>query len=375
MRRVAAWAGAAVLIGSCLAAADRAAAAEPSVPAAPKWNPGHYMLVWGGYTHRHFDCLAGSALQGAQVRYEWRDLEPRKGEYDFSKIESDLAYLEKLGKRLFMQLMDRRFHSSGRPLPDYLYDDPAYGGGAEPFQGKGGSVARVWDPAVRERMTALLRALGRRFDREPHFEGFAFEESAIAVDRQKARGFTPRAYLDGLKELMRAAKEAFPHTTVIEYANWMASPPGALKELAEHCRQVGAGWGGPDVVPDGAAGRAPRTRIPAYDLYPLYAGKMPLGTAVQTPSFGGKEGRFTLDELYAMGTQTLKLNYMFWIRVEGANYSHSFTRDILPFINARKGAINADRPENLRPRTPDRPPAPAAPVASNAPETRPGGGP
>jgi hypothetical protein len=78
-----------------------------------------------------------------------------------------------------------------------------------------------------------------------------------------------------------------------------------------------------------------------------YAGKMPLGTAVQTPSFGGKEGKFTLDHLYDMGVGTLKLNYLFWIRVEGPNYSHSFTRNILPFINQKHGAINTERPKNL----------------------------
>lgn len=51
-----------------------------------------------------------------------------------------------------------------------------------------------------------------------------------------------------------------------------------------------------------------------------------------------------------MGVHKLRLNYMFWIRVEGPNYSHSFTRDILPFINAKNGAINTERPENTQPR-------------------------
>ena len=56
-----------------------------------------------------------------------------------------------------------------------------------------------------------------------------------------------------------------------------------------------------------------------------------------------KEGNCTLAELYeTMGVSTLKLNYMLWIRVEGPNYSHSFTRDILPFISQKHGAINAE---------------------------------
>jgi hypothetical protein len=319
-------------------------------PSKVKWNPGHYMLVWRGYTHRHFDTIADSHFKGAQVRYDWRDLEPQKGVYDFSKIEGDLRYLESRGKRLVIQLMDRRFHSKARSLPDYLYDDDLYHGGTEPFKNEGGSVARLWDQAVLGRYLALVRALGNRFNKEPYFEAFTFEETAIGIDKTNAEGFTHRKYLDALKEMVTVAKEAFPHTNVIMYGNWLSNPKGALAELAEHCCQTGAGWGGPDVVPDKAPGKtkARKTPIAGYALYPQYAGKMPLGAAVQTPSFGGKEGTFTLDELYDTGVNVLMLNYIFWIRVEGDRYSHSFTKDILPFIEEKKGHINTDAPENIR---------------------------
>lgn len=350
MKRSATFSLGLLVCGAISAGADaaEAGATEPASVQA-KWHPGHYMLVWGGYTQKHFDTIAGTSFQGAQVRYDWRDLELTENQYDFSRIESDLACLQRHGKRLVIQLMDRRFHSSKRPLPDYLHDDPAYHGGVEPFMGKGGCVARLWDPAVRERQIALIRALGKRFDQEPYFEAFCFEETAIGIDKRQAAGFTHRGYLDALKQLVSAAKDAFPHTCVIEYGNWLASPPGALADLAEHCYQVGAGWGGPDVVSDDVPGRAPRGRIAGYEFYAQYAGRMPLGAAVQTPSFGGKEGAFTLDQIYDMGVNKLRLNYMFWIRVEGPNYSHSFTQDILPFINSKHGAINTERPQNIRP--------------------------
>jgi hypothetical protein len=315
-----------------------------------KWNPGHYMLVWRGYTNRHFDTITDSHFKGAQVRYDWSDLEPQKGIYDFSRIETDLKYLESRGKRLVIQLMDRRFHSNGRSLPDYLYEDEIYHGGTEPFKSKGGSVARLWDRAVLDRYLALLRELGSRFDKEPYFEAFTFEETAIGIDKVNAEGFTHRKYLDALEEMVTVAKVAFPHTTVIMYGNWLSNPKGALAELAEHCFQTGAGWGGPDIVPDKAPGRtkAGKTPIAGYALYRQYAGKMPLGAAVQTPSFGGKEGTFKLEELYDTGVNILRLNYIFWIRVEGERYSHSFTKDILPFIEGKRGHINADAPENIR---------------------------
>lgn len=39
--------------------------------------------------------LKSDSFSGAQIMYPWAELEPIEGVYDFSKIESDLKYLEK----------------------------------------------------------------------------------------------------------------------------------------------------------------------------------------------------------------------------------------------------------------------------------------
>jgi hypothetical protein len=46
--------------------------------------------------------LETKILEGAQVMYSWRQLEPGKGEYDFSFIRQDLAFLTSKGKKLFV---------------------------------------------------------------------------------------------------------------------------------------------------------------------------------------------------------------------------------------------------------------------------------
>src|SRR5688572_27868203 len=48
-------------------------------------------------------------LEGAQVTYTWRQLAPKKDEYDFSYIRDDLAFLNSKGKKLFIQLQDVTF--------------------------------------------------------------------------------------------------------------------------------------------------------------------------------------------------------------------------------------------------------------------------
>jgi hypothetical protein len=76
---------------------------------------------------------------------------------------------------------------------------------------------------------------------------------------------------------------------------------------------------------------------------------MPLGTAAQSSNLTTKKGIFTLDGFWDMGINTLKLNYIFWAMVEGSRYTHSFSRDIFPYVNEKQGKINSDCPENIYP--------------------------
>jgi len=45
-------------------------------------------------------------VEGAQLKYTWRELEREKNNYDFGDIEHDLAFLRFKGKRLFIQIQD-----------------------------------------------------------------------------------------------------------------------------------------------------------------------------------------------------------------------------------------------------------------------------
>ena len=53
--------------------------------------------------------LTHPAFNGAQIMYTWKELEPGKDEYDFSKIEEDMQYLHAFGKKLFMDGCPRAF--------------------------------------------------------------------------------------------------------------------------------------------------------------------------------------------------------------------------------------------------------------------------
>lgn len=311
-----------------------------------KWNPSHYVMLTRKYKKidpENFIASLDNNFKGVQIKLSWRDFEVEKNHYNFNDIERILAILKKYDKRLFLQITERSFKSDKRPIPDYLYEEPEYEGGAEPFK-REGSVAKIWNPAVLKRFNNLIKALGNRFDCEPAFEGINFPETALPVDKKKAKNFSKSKYVNAMKLRLQAAKKAFPHSVVIQYINYL--PKEELEGFIRYCYETGVGMGGPDLVPD--IGRHEnKKRIPAYDYYQFYAGKMPFGMAVQSPNFTRKKGIFSLDDFWDMGVNTLRLNYIFWAAVEGRNYTHSFARDIAPYVRKKSGKINTQCPENL----------------------------
>ena len=63
-----------------------------------KWHPGHYYALMNFMRTNprimaqvYRELKATPALRGLQVRYEWPELEPEEGRYDFTAIERVLA--------------------------------------------------------------------------------------------------------------------------------------------------------------------------------------------------------------------------------------------------------------------------------------------
>ena len=207
----------------------------------------------------------------------------------------------------------------------------------------------------------MIHALGDRFDSEPSFEGIVLPETALAVPL-KSQGLTEKSYMHALRTQIAAASEAFPHSVVLQQVNWLHGERERqvklFEELADFCYQVGAGCGGPDLVPDRQRA-ADRPRIPAYEVYPKYAGRIPLGVDVQVPQYTGWagsrfEGELTPAAIHDMGHNTLKLNYIFWSlvegdKVEGRRPRFTFSGDIVPMLRKVGWRTHADCPQNIRP--------------------------
>lgn len=262
-------------------------------------------------------------VAGVQIVYTWKSLEPARDEYDFSQIETDLAFLEKRGKQLFVQLQDRFFFIEARNVPRYLLEAPEYGGGLVPqsdYAGEGkpaghGWVAMQWNPAVRARFQALLRALAKTFDGRIH--GINLPESAVEVDPKKDQtGFSCDVYFDAEMENARVARAAFRKSHVVQYVNfWPCEWENERKYMSrffEFAAQNRIGLGGPDIVP-----WRPGQMKNSYPFFNRYRGKLELvAMAVQEPTLTymnpKTKKKFTRAEFVAFARDYLGVDIIFW---------------------------------------------------------------
>jgi hypothetical protein len=297
-------------------------------------------IFFGRERHRIAEAsfLETPQIAGAQLKYTWRELELERDRYEFGAVLEDLAFLERHGKRLFVQLQDVSF-SEEVPVPAYLQTDPVFGGGAarkyeyegddESAEKFDGWVARRWDPAVRDRFINLLEALGKAVD--GRIEGLNLPETSIGFGESGKRhpaGFTYAGYVEGVKALMTAARRS----CVIQYANFMPgewvpwTDHGYLNAVYAHANAIGVGVGGPDLLP--------HRKGQQHHSYPLIASRGPgilAGLAVQDGNLEDKNpatGRpVTVDELYRFGKDQLRLTYIFW-----GTQEPFYTRGILPYL-------------------------------------------
>jgi len=294
--------------------------------------------------------LETRALEGAQVAYSWRRLEPEKDTYDFSAIRDDLAFLTARGKKLFVQFQDVTFSPSRINVPRYLLSERQFNGGAdrqyryppddEAHAVVEGWVARRWDPAVQKRLHQLLVALGKEFD--GRIEGITFAETSVDFGesgRLFPKGFSFERYRDAIITNMKALKRAFPRSVTMQYANFMpgewrpTEDKGYLRAVYAAAKELKIGVGGPDLLP-----HRPGQLKGSYPLIREAAGRTPTGIAVQDGNYNDVDPntgkRVTVPELLKFATEQLKVDYLFWCTQEPY-----YSKELIPFLKGMQSRI------------------------------------
>jgi hypothetical protein len=309
----------------------------------------HYIYYAGAPENMRNDSLflTTKAAEGAQIAYRWRQLEPEKGEYDFSMIRDDLAFLSSKGKKLWIQFQDVTFMPTLIPVPRYLVRESEYNGGADKqyrTEGDSDTVAvhegwasRRWDPKVQERFYKLLDALGKEFD--GRITGINFAESSVGFGssgRYFPKGYSYDVYRDAIIANMKALKRAFPKSVTVQYANFMpgewrpVEDKGYLRAVYDAAKTLRVGVGGPDVMPF-----RPGHVKGAHPLIRDASTVVPVAMAVQDGNFEEKNREtgklITLPELMRYATDSLNVDYLFW-----GTQQPFYSSDVIPFLRSVK---------------------------------------
>lgn len=307
----------------------KTAAADVSDPGAVKWHPGHYYAPMSFMptnpkimAHVYRELQATPALRGLQMRFEWPELESEEGQYDFTAIERVLAELAPHNKRLIVLLELKSFKPQELPVPFYMATE-TYEGGAFPFSSYGtdaprGNNLKLWNPAVRDRLVALIRELGKRFNGHAHFEGIGLPETAMGQPLVPVSKRDVERQYDNLLSVQQAMRAAFPNTMTYQFVNY---PREMLSSFVGQMRTIGTALGGPDVFIDDPGLNFDRPNKPkgAYHFYAPLSGVVPLTPSVMQSNYENTQhdgrGRVpTIAELFAFARDRLRANYIFWTR-------------------------------------------------------------
>jgi hypothetical protein len=248
--------------------------------AAVKWHPGTYVwtagIPWAGAQDvvNGITAICSNAnITGVQVVLKWSILEgATAGDYSggFAAVDAMLAKARSCNKRVMVQIAERIFgtptytQSVGQlsaSFPAYLLTSN-YGvccgvldatGTELSFGGVVGStansdfygeqaIARLWDPAVMDRLIALSNAYAARYDGNPYFEMLSIGESAVPP----FPSFWPTGYNTQVMRFHSSVAQAWPHTLNRMNLNFTLGD-STMKDFFELCLSLkNCVVGGPD---------------------------------------------------------------------------------------------------------------------------------
>ncbi len=312
---------------------------EKVVSITKKSNPGHYVTLSGGTVSKLDDSptittdglvfateLKNSGVKGVVVRYNWKEMEPTKDGYNFTRIKKHLDLLHSVGLKMVIFVDDKAF-SGPTPLPDYLMANTDY----HFLNTEGSYSATRWNPYVLSRFKALFNKLGTELDGHLALEGVTYPETSTQLGSTTVPPYDPVLYKEVIIDTLTAQAKAFPKSNVFWMMNFIpngyhngvflknSETQAFVRDIANATMPFGVIMGGPDILPED---KSLVTRVyPFYDEFSAKGMKLfgsaqneshrhlhstSTGSAIYPTTF------WTPLEIFQYGRDKLHISYLFW---------------------------------------------------------------
>jgi len=191
-------------------------------------------------------------VDGWLVRPGWDRVEPREGQFDWSFIENEIALAKRLGKKITLSVL------GGPQTPAWVYEAGAPGFDYTMPAGRQGKarIPLLWDEVYLKKWTALIQALGRRFNGEPmvvlvHItgatgNGLEMQLPFMPQDREQWRkaGYATDKAAAAWKRIVDAFAAAFPDKPLdIDVHPVLGSDDVAIAVAAHGSQKLGKRFG------------------------------------------------------------------------------------------------------------------------------------
>jgi Domain of unknown function (DUF4832)/Beta-galactosidase len=184
-------------------------------------NPGQGWVLYGVPKSQTAKTLAYASV--GYMRYNWSDVEPQEGVYNWPLIDNDLNAWTAVGKKFAFGVMNA---NSSTPTNKYVTPKWVFNDGARPVKSwtydnillrKGIQYVPVWDnPIFLQKVQDFVTALAERYDGNPDI-AFIDIRSYGNWGAQDVNGL-PRSVLltpFGVQKHIQIYKNAFKHTQLI----------------------------------------------------------------------------------------------------------------------------------------------------------------
>jgi hypothetical protein len=156
-------------------------------------------------------------IDGWLVRPGWDQVEPKEGEHDWNYIESEIALAKRLNRKITLCVL------GGPHTPPWVYRSGAkeFGYTMPMRRDREARIPLLWDEVYLKKWTALVRALGRRYNRDRTIvlvhitgatgNGLEMQLPFMPQDRQQWEriGYTPEKVITAWKKIIDTFAEAF----------------------------------------------------------------------------------------------------------------------------------------------------------------------